>query len=377
MRPTPAALGVPARYAPPVTAPTRRPAARRRRPILSAWWRQFDDPLLTDLIGARDRRQPRRSPQSRGAAGPGARSRWSRRAAICCRRSTGSAGATRNFTHGGSLLDHRRRQQRHRRHGRHDRRQSSGSTQLSLGARRLVAGRHLRRPDPRRSRRRAPTRRRRCSISKACAPRSRARSPPIISTRAWPRRGSHRAQHAAHAGRQSPDRRLARAGGTGLVARRRAGARPARADRGDASRARDLLPPGGQPARRADRPGAGRAARRDGGGEADPARARRDRGRHPRRYAAPAPRRAQRRAPARRRHRADRRRQGALYSRRLSISGNIDTDAATFGKLGDLLTGGLFAGLTQTIFDGGRRARRCARRARAPTSPSPPTSRRC
>lgn len=39
----------------------------------------------------------------------------------------------------------------------------------------------------------------------------------------------------------------------------------------------------------------------------------------------------------------------------LSISGNINTDAATIGKLGDLLTGGLFAGITQTIFDAGRR----------------------
>jgi multidrug efflux system outer membrane protein len=38
----------------------------------------------------------------------------------------------------------------------------------------------------------------------------------------------------------------------------------------------------------------------------------------------------------------------------LSISGNINTAAATVGKLGDLLTGGLFAGLTQTIFDAGR-----------------------
>lgn len=38
----------------------------------------------------------------------------------------------------------------------------------------------------------------------------------------------------------------------------------------------------------------------------------------------------------------------------LSITGNINTTAATVGKLGDLLTGGLFAGLTQTIFDAGR-----------------------
>lgn len=50
----------------------------------------------------------------------------------------------------------------------------------------------------------------------------------------------------------------------------------------------------------------------------------------------------------------------------LSISGNINTEAATLGKLGDLLTGGLFAGLTQTIFDAGRRASQ-VRSARAGT----------
>ncbi len=48
----------------------------------------------------------------------------------------------------------------------------------------------------------------------------------------------------------------------------------------------------------------------------------------------------------------------------LSISGNLDTDAATLGNLGSLLTGGLFAGLTQTIFDAGKR-RSQVRSARA------------
>jgi NodT family efflux transporter outer membrane factor (OMF) lipoprotein len=38
----------------------------------------------------------------------------------------------------------------------------------------------------------------------------------------------------------------------------------------------------------------------------------------------------------------------------LSISGNLDTNASTIGRLGNLLTGGLFAGITQTIFDAGR-----------------------
>lgn len=38
----------------------------------------------------------------------------------------------------------------------------------------------------------------------------------------------------------------------------------------------------------------------------------------------------------------------------LAISGRIDTNATSFGNLADVIAGGLFAGLTQTIFDGGR-----------------------
>ncbi|WP_052223135.1 efflux transporter outer membrane subunit [Novosphingobium malaysiense] len=38
----------------------------------------------------------------------------------------------------------------------------------------------------------------------------------------------------------------------------------------------------------------------------------------------------------------------------LSISGNIDTNAAAFGSLFETITGGLFAGLSQAIFNGGR-----------------------
>jgi outer membrane protein TolC len=48
----------------------------------------------------------------------------------------------------------------------------------------------------------------------------------------------------------------------------------------------------------------------------------------------------------------------------LSISGNIGTNAASVGKLGNLLTGGLFAQLTQAIFDAGKR-RSQVRSARA------------
>ncbi|HZC38608.1 MAG TPA: efflux transporter outer membrane subunit [Sphingomicrobium sp.] len=39
----------------------------------------------------------------------------------------------------------------------------------------------------------------------------------------------------------------------------------------------------------------------------------------------------------------------------LTISGNLNTDAATIGKLGSLLTGGLFAQVAQAIFDAGKR----------------------
>jgi multidrug efflux system outer membrane protein len=48
--PAPARLGVPANYAPPVTPP----ASGEPAPVpadLAVWWRQLDDPLLTDLIG--------------------------------------------------------------------------------------------------------------------------------------------------------------------------------------------------------------------------------------------------------------------------------------------------------------------------------------
>ena len=42
----------------------------------------------------------------------------------------------------------------------------------------------------------------------------------------------------------------------------------------------------------------------------------------------------------------------------LSINGNIGTNALRLGNLGDVITGGLFAGLSQLIFDGGARASR-------------------
>jgi outer membrane protein TolC len=43
----------------------------------------------------------------------------------------------------------------------------------------------------------------------------------------------------------------------------------------------------------------------------------------------------------------------ALYPA-LAISGNIQTNATSLGGIGEAITGGLFAGLTQAIFNGGR-----------------------
>ena len=55
--------------------------------------------------------------------------------------------------------------------------------------------------------------------------------------------------------------------------------------------------------------------------------------------------------------------QAALYPA-LAISGNINTAATSIGSLGDAITGSLFAGLTQAIFNGGR-LRSQVRNARA------------
>jgi outer membrane protein TolC len=55
--------------------------------------------------------------------------------------------------------------------------------------------------------------------------------------------------------------------------------------------------------------------------------------------------------------------QAALYPA-LAISGNINAAATSIGSLGDAITGSLFAGLTQAIFNGGR-LRSQVRNARA------------
>jgi len=100
----PGNLGVPASYAPPVTAPpvTAPPAsaAPAAGDNLSAWWRQFDDPMLTDLIA-------RATASNLQIAQSVARLAQAREALVQAHGDllptlTGSAGATRNFTHGGS-----------------------------------------------------------------------------------------------------------------------------------------------------------------------------------------------------------------------------------------------------------------------------------
>jgi len=97
--PPPAALNVPADYAPPLTAPA--PAATvAGQADLAAWWRRFDDPLLTDLIA-------RATASNLQIAQSVARLAQAREALVQARGDllpslTGSAGATRNFTRGGS-----------------------------------------------------------------------------------------------------------------------------------------------------------------------------------------------------------------------------------------------------------------------------------
>jgi len=108
--PAPNTLGVPSTYAPPVTNPagsaTAAPAGD-----LSGWWRQFDDPLLTDLIA-------RATASNLQIAESVARLAQARESLVQARGDlfpslSGSAGATRNFTRTSHI--------------------STGDTQLSLG----------------------------------------------------------------------------------------------------------------------------------------------------------------------------------------------------------------------------------------------------
>ena len=109
--------------------------------------------------------------------------------------------------------------------------------------------------------------------------------------------------------------------------------------------------------------------------QADPDRPGRGRRRHPRRHAAPAPRRPRRRAQPRRRDRADRRRQGAALSRAGDQRQHRHQRRPRSAICASTITGGLFAGLTQAIFNGGRLRSAGARRTRPPpTARSPRTS---
>ena len=98
----PAALGVPTAYAPPVTNPDAT-AAVAPAGDLSGWWRQFDDPLLTDLIA-------RATASNLRIAQSVARLAQAREALVQARGGLlpsldGSAGATRNVSRGGGIPD--------------------------------------------------------------------------------------------------------------------------------------------------------------------------------------------------------------------------------------------------------------------------------
>lgn len=108
--PAPNALGVPVAYAPPVTKPAMSAAAAPAGD-LSGWWRTFDDPLLTDLIA-------RATASNLQIAESVARLAQARESLVQARGELfptlgGSAGATRNFTRTSHV--------------------STGNTQLSLG----------------------------------------------------------------------------------------------------------------------------------------------------------------------------------------------------------------------------------------------------
>ena len=95
--PAPTALGVPAGYAPPVTPPP--PSAAETPAELAVWWQQFHDPLLTTLIA-------RATADNLQVAQSVARLAQAREARVQARGDllptvNGSAGVTENFTHGG------------------------------------------------------------------------------------------------------------------------------------------------------------------------------------------------------------------------------------------------------------------------------------
>lgn len=97
--PTAASLGVPQAYAPPVTAAPA-PSISPIPTDLAAWWQQFDDPVLSSLIA-------RATAGNLQVAQSAARLAQAREARVQVRGDllptvTGSAGAAENFTHGGA-----------------------------------------------------------------------------------------------------------------------------------------------------------------------------------------------------------------------------------------------------------------------------------
>src|SRR2546421_4092788 len=97
--PEPVTLGVPAAYAPPVTATANagETAIAAQTPGLAIWWRQLDDPMLSDLIAtatvanlqvAQSLARLTQAREARVQAG-----------ADLLPTLTGSSGAAENFTH--------------------------------------------------------------------------------------------------------------------------------------------------------------------------------------------------------------------------------------------------------------------------------------
>ena len=330
-----------------------RPRRRSAAPAeLARWWERFDDPLLTRLIdeasaGNLDLARPRRGSSRRA-------NRWSRRGPGWCRQVGASAGA-------GPRL--RPRQRPH---------------QLQPRRRRRLGDRPVR-PDPARHRGGRRGRRGRLFRPRGAARRDRRRGRDQLcpgaagagAARACPR-------HARHRRRQSPDRPLAGRGGAGLVARFRAGARRARPDRRLDPQYRECLHQRDLPARRADRPGAGRADRRARRGAADPGRARTRS-----RSAFPADTLRQRpdvRAAERSLAAATARigvAEAQLYPA-LRLSGNIGTSAFSLGRpVQRDHRRHLLRARARPCSTAAGCARSCARSRRRPKARSPPTASRC
>lgn len=352
--PDPARLGVPSEYAPPVTAPALITAAETT-PVpadLAAWWRQFDDPQLTDLI-ARATAGNLRIAQSL------ARLAQAREALVQARGNllptlTGSAGATRNFTRGsptsvlvgggngsgGTVVTTGG---------------SSGSTQLSLGLDAswqvdifggLTRGVQAARADE--------------AAARFDLEGVRTSIAGEVATNYIDARLAQARLEIARSTLRTQDDNLQIAGWrvqAGLVSS--LDAEQARGQRAQTAASIPALETSylQAVARLGTLTGQAPGALRSEMEAAQPI----PRGPDSIMVGIPADtlrRRPDVRAAERQLAAATARigvAKAALFPA-LSISGNINTDAATIGKLGSLLTGGLFAGITQTIFDAGRRS---------------------